>query len=211
MSSVLNLINCKKFPCTVAKTLVAKDKIEIKKYNFKFFSPDDLRSDLISFRKNLDTDGKYFKSFIAEFDTITNEKISFKKFEDFFWNLLTSLRQTELKYASYDRSVSANPEDSNFGFSVDGSAYFLIMLHPNSPRMSRRSSKPAIVFNLHLQFEKLRSQGLFKKFVKIIRRRDLKLQGSQNPMTKNFGQSPEWLQFTGREVPVNSKCPFTKL
>ena len=209
MSSVLNLIKSKNFPCTVAKTLVAKDKLVIKNYSFDDFKLKDLQEDLISFRKNLNDKDKYFKSFIAEFNHPTDKKISFDQFESFFWNQLSSLRQTELGCKNYDESVSKNPEDSDFGFSIEGSAYFLILLHPDSPRMARRSANPAIVFNLHLQFEELRADGIFEKFVKIIRRRDLKLQGRENPMTKNFGHSPEWLQFSGREMPLNSKCPFS--
>ena len=213
MNTVLNLIKSPTFPCTMAKTLAAKNRIEFKNYDLVSFNSSDLRDDLRSFQNDAGASNKdqYYKSFVAEFSSLPDRKLGFAEFENFFWKILAELRATEIEAGEYDETVSSDPRDKNFGFSINGSSYFLIMLHPENPRMSRRSENPAIVFNLHVQFEQLREEGMFEKFVKIIRGRDLRLQGDENPMMKNFGNSPEWLQYTGRQMPEASKCPFTRL
>lgn len=210
MNAVLDLIKSPSFPCTMAKTLAAKNRIEFKSYDLKSFNVHTLRNDLNTFRTQPDLTDDYYKSFVAEFSDSSGQVLSFSEFEERFWDMLSKLRSIELESGHYDQTVSSDPEHKKFGFSINGSSYFLILLHPDNPRMSRRSAKPALVFNLHVQFEQLRAEGLFDKFVKIIRGRDQKLQGDENPMMKNFGNSPEWLQYTGREMSEGSKCPFAR-
>ena len=42
----------------------------------------------------------------------------------------------------------------------------------------------------------------------MIRARDMAFQGSLNPVLKNFGESSEARQYSGRAVPDDWKCPF---
>ncbi len=64
------------------------------------------------------------------------------------------------------------------------------------------------MFNSHLQFEKLRSDGRFDKMKEIIRNRDEALAGSINPMLSDHGEASEARQYSGRAVEPEWKCPF---
>ena len=44
-------------------------------------------------------------------------------------------------------------------FSLSGTAFFVVGLHPNASRPARQFSSPVLVFNLHAQFERLRADG----------------------------------------------------
>lgn len=211
MNSVVNLILERNFPCTMAKSVLGKDNIVFKTYDMSDDVAADFRQDLGLFHKSCLDSGDEIRSFVAEFDSKSGHFIDFIAFENYFWDLLTRLRQKEFSENVYDSTVSSDPFDKKFGFSVNGAAYFFILLHPENPRLSRRSAKPAVVCNLHSQFELLRQQGVFHKLKKIIRGRDKKLQGNENPMMKDFGNSPEWLQYTGSEKTRESKCPFARL
>ena len=57
-----------------------------------------------------------------------------------------------------------------------------------------------MVFNLHEQFERLRARGKFETMKQIIRAREMTFQGSINPMLKNFGESSEASQYSGRGI-----------
>lgn len=59
-----------------------------------------------------------------------------------------------------DRRVSSDPDDPHFSLSFGGEAFFVVGLHPNASRPARRFSRPAMIFNLHDQFEELRKTAL---------------------------------------------------
>jgi FPC/CPF motif-containing protein YcgG len=100
------------------------------------------------------------------------------------------------------------PEDVNFSFSIAGTGFFIVGLHPNSSRKARRFSRMAMVFNPHAQFDRLRESRQYDRIQKTIRARELKLQGSLNPNLSDFGTQSEARQYSGRAVEENWKCPF---
>src|SRR5690606_40704217 len=102
----------------------------------------------------------------------------------------------------------SDPENDNFSFSLGGKAFYMVGLHPNSSRKARQSPVPAIAFNLHWQFEKLREMGAYYTVRDKIRERDKDLQGSINPMLEDFGETSEARQYSGRKVGEEWKCPF---
>ncbi|HKJ80258.1 MAG TPA: guanitoxin biosynthesis heme-dependent pre-guanitoxin N-hydroxylase GntA, partial [Prolixibacteraceae bacterium] len=108
----------------------------------------------------------------------------------------------------WDETVSADCTDDNFSFSVLNHAFYIIGLHPNSSRKARRSPYPAMVFNLHWQFEQLREMGTYKQVKETIRQRDIEFEGSINPMLDDFGDRSEARQYSGRAVDDSWKCPF---
>ena len=108
----------------------------------------------------------------------------------------------------WDESVSPDPNDSDFSFSVKGKAFYIIGMHPNSSRLARQAPYCTVVFNLHWQFEKLREMGTYQKVKERIRKRDKALQGTINPILRDFGTDSETKQYSGREVEANWKCPF---
>jgi uncharacterized protein len=133
-------------------------------------------------------------SFILTF----NEALTFTEFENKFWDLIKSLQAKDKKIYLHDSRVSSDIQNTNFSFSLKSEAFFILALHPESPRIARRLSFPAIVFNPHQQFETLRNKGLFGKIRNLIRNRDKALQGFVNPMLSDFGEKSEIYQYTGR-------------
>ena len=93
-------------------------------------------------------------------------------------------------------------------FSVGGTAYFIVGLHPGASRVARRAPLPTLVFNPHDQFEQLRVEGRFEGMRTSIRRRDTDLQGSLNPMVADHGDSTEALQYSGRRHPDGWEPPL---
>lgn len=193
-------------PCVMAKALFKMDNYQLGKY----LSMDDdtslkkLLKDLETFIAQYDFDSNKFQSFIAVYpnDSFPTEL----GFEKALWDMLQKLH--EMDDCEWDESVSKDPESSNFSFSLKGKAFYIVGLHPKSSRKARQSPYPAIVFNLHWQFERLRKMGGFLRVKKRIRKRDKDLQGYINPTLKDFGEDSETKQYSGRAVDAAWKCPF---
>ena len=77
-----------------------------------------------------------------------------------------------------DERVAKEPDNPHFSLSFAGEAFFVVGLHPNASRPARRFSSPALVFNLHAQFEQLREAGRYEKLRSSILERDEALAGS---------------------------------
>jgi FPC/CPF motif-containing protein YcgG len=127
-------------------------------------------------------------------------------FEQMLWDLLQRLHDEDDE--PWAPEVSANPQDPHFAFSVGGTAFFIVGLHPQASREARRMPLPILVFNLHEQFEELRANGGFERMRDAIRRRDEQLQGSINPMVSDHGESSEARQYSGRELEDDWVAPF---
>ena len=137
------------------------------------------------------------------------------QFEELLWRQLHDLHEASRKHFGWDGSVSSNPENPEFSFSFAGRAFYVLGMHPRSSRIARQFPWPALAFNPHEQFERLRTEGKWKRMQRSIRARELVLQGSINPMLNDFGEKSEARQYSGRAVsddwtPPGSggKCPF---
>ncbi|MEO6235588.1 MAG: guanitoxin biosynthesis heme-dependent pre-guanitoxin N-hydroxylase GntA [Vicinamibacterales bacterium] len=131
-----------------------------------------------------------------------------RAFERRLWMTLQALHDREHPSTEWDPAVSADPDDSRFSFSFGGCALFVIGLHPNSSRLARRFRWPALVFNPHQQFERLRHGGHFASLRDRIRARDRALQGTINPNLADFGERSEANQYSGRDTSGAWRCPF---
>ena len=144
--------------------------------------------------------------------SFASEKFAdFTAFEKSFWRILREIRALDQRDYAYDPRVSSNPEDGNFSFSVKEEAFFILLLHPRSPRKARQFAQPSIVFNPHQQFEDLRERGTFSRVRSTIRARDERYQGSVNPMLMDFGSKvSEIFQYSGLDysAKAEAKCPF---
>jgi FPC/CPF motif-containing protein YcgG len=135
-----------------------------------------------------------FHSFIATFrGPLPSDEA---EFESSLFALLQRLHDADGE--SWAPGVGSDPGDPHFAFSVGGTAYFIVGLHPAASRVARRAPLPTLVFNPHEQFEALRAEGRFDGMRSTIRRRDVSLQGSVNPMVADHGQNTEALQYSGR-------------
>ena len=108
----------------------------------------------------------------------------------------------------WEPRVADDVENPHFSLSVAGEAFFIVGLHPRASRPARRFEVPALVFNMHAQFERLRSDGRYEKLRTAILKRDLSLAGSINPMLARHGETSEARQYSGRAVEADWRCPF---
>ncbi len=131
-----------------------------------------------------------------------------QQFESCLWRQLAMLNRLDAERFDWDPSVSSDPRDPMFSFSFAGQALYVIGMHPGSSRLARRFRWPTLVFNPHEQFERLRTDGKWKRMQQTIRERDKQLQGTINPMLSDFGDRSEAAQYSGRAVGAEWKCPF---
>lgn len=193
-------------PCIMANTVFTMKDYEIHQYD-KLGSKraaTALLEDLQAYIADYDFEDNKFKTFIAVFPE--TEVVSEVEFENLLWQQLQFIHEKDTH--EWDPRVSKDPEDNNFSFSIAGRAFYVVGMHPKSSRMARRAPYTTLVFNLHWQFEKLREMNAYHKVRDKIRERDEELQGSINPVLKDFGQDSEAKQYSGRNIGEAWKCPF---
>lgn len=193
------------YPCLGARSVVLRDRLTMRVYD-ELDAPTAARlllQDLRVFDSRVDmNDG--FASFVAIFrgPQISDEL----HFERILWSQLRRLHEVDDE--PWNDQVSRDPDDEHVGFSVAGSAYFVVGMHPLASRDARRAANPTLVFNPHEQFATLRASGHFLRMRDRIRDRDRRFQGSINPMVSDHGATSEARQYSGREVGCGWRAPF---
>lgn len=129
-------------------------------------------------------------------------------FDKFLWLRLQALADLDAEKYGYDNRVSCDPASPDFSFSLKEEAFFVIGLHPANARVARRFAYPTIVFNPHEQFEILRQENHYESMKRTVRKRDIRLSGSINPMLSDYGSLSEVRQYSGREYDEKWQCPF---
>jgi len=150
-----------------------------------------------------------FQSLVVHF--LGNEPMPEAAFERLLFARLQGIHQSDAQDHPWDPSVSADPDDPAFSMSVGGHAFYVVGLHPGASRRARRLAHPAMVFNLHSQFEYLRSEGRYDRLKTAIVERDIEKNGSANPMLAVHGSSSEARQYSGRHIEGDWACPFAPL
>lgn len=130
------------------------------------------------------------------------------EFESRMWCHLQQVHMRDRESFEWDPTVSDDPDDAEFSFSVAGRAFFVVGLSPASSRIARRAPMPCLVFNFHDQFENLRASGKYASYQRVIRERDRKLQGGINPALAVFGEQSEARQYAGRMPEPGWRCPL---
>ncbi len=147
-------------------------------------------------------------SFAATFDgAITGGE---EGFERLLWKQLRLMHEYDRESSAWNPDVSSDPADSEFSMSIAGRAFFVVGMFPQASRLARRSPLPCLVFNFHDQFVAFKNSGKYAGMQKVIRARDMSLQGSINPVLARFGEASEARQYSGRAVPADWVCPFGK-
>ncbi len=193
-------------PCLMAQTVFSMDHVDFHTYE-DFGSKHTARrilKDLKKYIANYDFESNEFFTFIAAFKG--RKDFSEEQFEQILWKQLQFLHEVDEE--DWDPAVSKDPNNKDFSFSLGGKAFYMVGLHPNSSRKARQTPYPAIAFNLHWQFERLREMGSYTTVRDKIRERDIELQGNINPMLEDFGENSETKQYSGRKVGEEWKCPF---
>lgn len=201
-------VNDDRFACLGAKASVATGKYRLGIYA-KLATTDataGLTRDLFTFSQEQESMQSDFTTFVAVF--VRSHPASALSFERALWKQLQLLHDEDRLHHAWDARVSADPYDRKFSFSFGGKAFFVVGLHPLSPRKSRRFRWPALVFNAHHQFDNLRSKGQFVRLRDTIRSRELRLQGDINAEVADFGERSEARQYSGRRTEDGWRCPF---
>ncbi|CAN5450525.1 guanitoxin biosynthesis heme-dependent pre-guanitoxin N-hydroxylase GntA [soil metagenome] len=196
-----------RFPCLAGKGVVRASGYSTGVYDAlgSRHSTVTLANDLAHFVDSAVEDETRLHAFVAVFSSSTYEDE--RGFERDLWNQLQLLSDQDPD-SEWDASVSNDPDDPDFAFSFRGRALFVVGLHPGSSRIARQFRWPALVFNPHLQFERLRATGRFDRLRSAVREREIAIQGSLNANLADFGERSEARQYSGRATEADWKCPF---
>ncbi|HYF71004.1 MAG TPA: guanitoxin biosynthesis heme-dependent pre-guanitoxin N-hydroxylase GntA [Ohtaekwangia sp.] len=198
------------FPCIAAKAALAHDSIKC----HVFDDMRDAREDEAILQALYDfvdcyrqSSGLYHSAaIIFEGPQIGNEEM----FDQLLWQKLESLSNLDREKFQHDPRVDSNPLQPTYSFSIKEEAFFIIGIHPQSNRTARRFKYPALVFNPHAAFEKLRKANKYEAIKQVVRKRDVVYSGSVNPMLKDFGAQSEVYQYSGMQYDSKWKCPLAK-
>lgn len=201
-------IQDKSFSCIAAKAALARDQLKCMVASHMACPADDyaILQFLYSFIDNYRASGELYHSVAIIFKqpSVINEGM----FEDLLWQRLQSISDIDAQKYGYDKRVNMDPSSPDFSFSLKEEAFFIIGLHPGNSRVTRQFKYPAIVFNPHLQFEQLREKAKFDNLKYAVRKRDVALSGSVNPMLQDYGEASEVYQYSGKKYDEQWKCPL---
>ena len=195
------------FPCVGARSAFNRGRVRFGRYGVLGSERNAaaLCEDLRRFSDEFPDPGAEPVSFIAMF---ANDPGSEARFACELWQQLQTMHEYDRERFDWDPTVSDDPSQPDFSFSIAGRAFFVVGLNPASSRLSRRAPMPCMVFNFHSQFESLRASGKYAGMQKVIRHRDIELQGTINPVLAQFGTASEARQYSGVAVDASWKCPF---
>lgn len=210
-SKILNLLSQTNYPCVAALKSFHSDDYKVGFYDDFGSTGSSLRlaTDLIQYAQEYKKTKSPFFTFWAVFP---HEKdLTDEEFENKLWRELSGLASITEFDQTWDPHFSSNPEDKNFCFSLGGDAFFVVGLHSQSARLARRFEHPTLIFNLYEQFRQLEINDQFQPMIELNRKRDIKFQGSANPMAITHGNEWESIQFSGRQNSNEWKCPFHRI
>ncbi|WP_017665558.1 guanitoxin biosynthesis heme-dependent pre-guanitoxin N-hydroxylase GntA [Porphyrobacter sp. AAP82] len=197
------------FPCVGAKSALAQDGLQVETARDITRGADDARIHRALARWSmLPADAApEFRSLAVVFAGPPD--LDERDFEAALWARLGSLAALD-RAAGFapEPGFSSDPADAHFALSFGGKAYFAVGLHPNASRRARRLPFPAIVFNLHEQFARLREEDRYERMREVILARDVAFNGAPNPMLARHGTISEARQYSGRAVEEGWVCPF---
>lgn len=201
-------LNNKEFSCIAAKAALAKQQVHCMVAGHMACPKDDISilKFLYEFVDVYRNSGELYHTAAVIFTA--PEMFTEQMFDSLLWNRLQALSDADAMHYAYDNRVDANPASPNFSFSLKQEAFFIIGLHPNSSRQTRRFKHAAIVFNPHAQFEQLRQTAKYENMKGAIRKRDIATSGSVNPMLQDYGDASEVYQYSGRRYNDQWQCPL---
>lgn len=202
-------IDAADFPCVGAKSALARGTLKVVCARDIRSAWNDLQihDELLEWAYDYRRNPGGLRSLAIIFEERAD--LSEEEFERFMWARLQSLADKDAwRGQPYDEAVSPEPDDPHFSLSFGGEAFFAVGLHPRAARPARRFAHPAIVFNLHDQFERLREEGRYERMREAVIARDVALAGSPNPMLLRHGEGSSAAQYSGRLVDNDWRCPF---
>ncbi len=202
-------IDSPEFPCVGAKSALARGTLKIVPARDLTSAWNDvaIHAELLEWAFQYSRDPGGLRSLAVVFEGPTD--LTEAQFERWMWTRIQSFADKDVwRGQAYDSLVSPDPANPHFSLSFGGQAFFVVGLHPQSSRPARRFTRPAMVFNLHDQFERLREDGRYERMRDAIIMRDVALAGTPNPMLARHGETSEARQYSGRAVADDWDCPF---
>lgn len=208
INDLLAFLAKKDFPCVAAREAVARQNLSALVAGHMACPHDDAAI--------LDFLYRFVDAYRSKEDIFHSAAIIFNQpqipsetmFESLMWQRLQALSDMDAQRYGYDQRVDSDPSMDNFSFSLKEEAFFILGLHPHNSRPARRFPYAVLVFNPHAQFEQIRAAGRYNRIKNIVRKRDLAYSGSVNPMLKDFGNSSEVSQYSGRQYESDWRCPL---
>jgi FPC/CPF motif-containing protein YcgG len=196
-----------RFSCVAGKAAVSSGA-----YRFGFYDgfpskpgTHGLARDLAAFVAEMPHMNARYATFIAVFNDRCGSEAAF---EARLWEQLQALHDVDARYFGWAPGFSNDPADPGFAYSIASHPFFLVAMHPAASRISRRFALPAIAFNSHEQFRRLKATGHFERITSIVRKREIELQGSLKGDLAEHGARSEARQYAGRVTEEDWKCPF---
>jgi uncharacterized protein len=208
INEYLGFLGQKDYPCVAAKAALGKGHVEcLVVDDMNSAEEDDLILSFLydfveHYRKS--TQAYHSAAVIFKGPEMKHERM----FDDLLWKRLGAFRDLDRLHYCHDPRVDSDPASANYSFSLKEEAFFVIGLNPSSNRLARRFRYPAIIFNPHAEFEKLRSNHKYEPMKTAVRKRDIRFSGSVNPMLKDFGEESEVFQYSGLQYDLTWQCPL---
>ena len=201
-------VNKEEFPCVAAKASLDKNQI-------KFFVADHMAcpkddQSILSFLYNFIDQYRLSETQFHSACVIFKNPfpVNEEMFDRLLWMRLQALSDLDALKYDHDKRVSSDPSSPEFSFSLKEEAFYVIGMSPASSRDARHFKYPTLVFNAHAQFEQLRSLNRYEKIKNIVRKKEMEISGSINPMLEDFGKSSEVHQYSGMQHDSSWKCPL---
>lgn len=196
------------FPCVAAKDALHKNNLQILEAMHIGCPADDRKilDFIYQFTHTYRSSEKGFHSAAVVFTAPSD--VDENTFDSMLFARLAALRKLDAEKFKHDPRVSDDPNSPDYSFSLMEEAFFIIAMHPKSSRPARNFSHAVMVFNPHAQFEKMKRTEQYNKMKKIVRKRDVELAGSVNPMLNDFGSGSEVYQYSGKVYNETAKCPM---
>lgn len=208
--ALTELVGDRDFPCVGAKSALAQGNLAVEPAFSLRSARDDPRIHrrLVRWSRAPEDADAGFRSLAVVFAGPLG--LDERGFEIALWQRLVALTALDREAGHAPApGFSPDPDDPDFALSFGGRAYFAVGLHPNASRRARRLRFPAIVFNLHSQFRRLRAEQRYERMRAVILSRDEAYDGSVNPMVERHGDISEARQYSGRQVSGDWVCPFS--
>jgi FPC/CPF motif-containing protein YcgG len=204
----LNYIGSKDFPCIAAKAALAENQILTFVADHLACPHDD--KEILNFLQGFVDGYREAKKMYHTAAVIFKAPVTVSEeiFDELLWQRLQCISDLDATSSRWDERVSRDPASPDFSYSIHGEALYVVGMHANSSRLSRQFNYPTFVFNPHSQFERLRASHKYIPMRDAVRKRDIKLDGSINPMLADFGESSEAYQYSGRQYEKSWQCPF---
>ncbi|MGW7275024.1 guanitoxin biosynthesis heme-dependent pre-guanitoxin N-hydroxylase GntA [Streptomyces sp. NPDC054864] len=197
------------FSCLAAKAALRRENlthVELGKMGSSE-STADLHTAVSDFVREQLSPEENFATLVAVFSEPA--ELTEPEFDELLWQQLADLHVVDVARGhSWAPDVERDPASPHFGFSLAGHPFFVVGMHSGASRASRRFERPAIAFNSHHQFRRLKESGVYYGLQRRIRQREMRLQQSINPNLADFGDASEARQYAGSATGEQWRCPF---